>query len=466
MKLSIRTQIFASHLFLVALLIGSLSYRHYQNELARYTQSLIDFHTASSAALMSTVSSALSGGNYANMQLPGFTNELTRYPQLLQLFVSGRTDYDKTPFEARYDQAAAQVWRVYFEPEYAATLERKIRMLESKKAQREVDQVKLDFLIGRARSALREQQEYVELERLYGERYGFLAAKNAPFVDYERALLLLRLETQNREGGSVTLIFDLKQLQIMRAQILRNILLESFWALLFSLILLGLLSRRMTAPIDTLAHYMNSPFSELEGSVVPHLQRKDEIGALARSFAGLIEQMRSYMLRLEQLSKNDPLTGLLNRRAFEEIFMHLLERPSSKMVALCYCDIDYFKRYNDTYGHNAGDAALQKVASAINDALHRKSDHAFRLGGEEFAVMLSVESREDARVIAERIRCEVEALKIGHREHPQGVVTLSIGVCVYDLAHEAMELKAMTHCADEALYRAKANGRNRVEMGD
>jgi diguanylate cyclase (GGDEF)-like protein len=138
----------------------------------------------------------------------------------------------------------------------------------------------------------------------------------------------------------------------------------------------------------------------------------------------------------------------------------------SKGIGLLYLDIDYFKLYNDHYGHNAGDSTLQKVADTIEHSLHRKGDHAFRIGGEEFAVILSVDSLEEMESIAERIRLNIQKSSIEHIEnYSDNVVTVSVGGCfrVYNI-NIPIDLSSMLHCADGKLYAAKAAGRNRVQV--
>jgi diguanylate cyclase (GGDEF)-like protein len=470
LKLSIRLQIFVLHLLLVLLLISGLSYRHYQNTLAQFSESLTAFHSAAALGLVSQLALAIAGGNYANVQLPEFLRELERNPKLLHFYVEGTTDYAQTAFAVRYDRQAGRVWRTTFAEDYQATLQARISSLSQKVEEAGADRVKMLFLLERAQAAIEEYAEHQALERQFGAVYAQPLQQHAPYIDYQRQQLLLDLPSNNQQGGSIKMVFDFSELSTMRARLLRDVLMESLWALLLASLLLGLLASRITSPINALSRYMRQDFSSLDAKSVPQCVRQDEIGDLARSFAKLLGQMHLYVQRLELLSKNDPLTGLLNRRAFEEIFVNFLEQTKPHIMALCYIDIDRFKKYNDTYGHNAGDMALQQVAKAIEGALERPCDHAFRLGGEEFSVMLSVEHPEEARHIAERIRFSVEALAIEHKMSPPlYVVTVSIGVCLNtreDAASQPLTLKMLTARADAALYRAKAAGRNRVEFAD
>jgi diguanylate cyclase (GGDEF)-like protein len=140
----------------------------------------------------------------------------------------------------------------------------------------------------------------------------------------------------------------------------------------------------------------------------------------------------------------------------------LAQRP----LALIMMDVDYFKHYNDTYGHLRGDQCLKKIAQAIKKALARSGDIVARYGGEEFAVILPNTEEAGAGIVAEKIRKEIEGAKLITNSSPVGeVVTCSLGVAaavpaVSDEAADSVEV--LLSAADKALYRAKNGGRNRV----
>lgn len=136
-------------------------------------------------------------------------------------------------------------------------------------------------------------------------------------------------------------------------------------------------------------------------------------------------------------------------------------RRAGHSLAVAFIDIDWFKRYNDTHGHQAGDAALAAVASAIGAALQRPSDAAGRYGGEEFIAVLPDTDALGAQRVAEGIRLAVDRLNLDHASSDFGHVTVSIGVaCRQPQAGESVDM--LVKAADRALYRAKATGRNRV----
>jgi diguanylate cyclase (GGDEF)-like protein len=178
----------------------------------------------------------------------------------------------------------------------------------------------------------------------------------------------------------------------------------------------------------------------------------DEIAQLLRA----VDRMR---ISLVEQAEQDPLTRLLNRRSFERQARHEAQRAqrSDGPWALLMIDIDHFKRLNDSLGHAAGDVALVAVADALRLAL-RTEDLAARWGGEEFVLLLVGTPPDAATQAAERIRAALAALPLTHQDRAFSI-TASIGVAA---AHGAMDLVAVLQRADEALYAAKAGGRNRV----
>ena len=167
--------------------------------------------------------------------------------------------------------------------------------------------------------------------------------------------------------------------------------------------------------------------------------------------------------RLETLANQDALTGIANRRAFD----YLMERQFALAVrqreplSLVLCDVDYFKAYNDHYGHPAGDECLRKIGAAVACCGKRATDLAARYGGEEFALLLPDTPAPGALAVAERVLAEVAALEIAHDASSAGkLVTLSAGVATYTPERDTAPAGLISR-ADQALYRAKQLGRNR-----
>ncbi|WP_114809443.1 sensor domain-containing diguanylate cyclase [Paraburkholderia kururiensis] len=189
------------------------------------------------------------------------------------------------------------------------------------------------------------------------------------------------------------------------------------------------------------------------------------IVALAVLFSQQLRRRIAMEDRLRVLARTDGLTGINNRRAFDERANTEWRRArrSGRPLSALICDIDHFKTYNDRYGHAAGDDALTAVAGCIASYARRPGDSAARYGGEEFTVLLAETAERDAMRLAQQIRAAVEALKLRHAGNPRGVLTVSIGVAGTD-EHTFGTLSELLEAADAALYRAKADGRNCVRQ--
>ena len=179
----------------------------------------------------------------------------------------------------------------------------------------------------------------------------------------------------------------------------------------------------------------------------------------------LKEQLEAHNASLKQESSVDCLTAIPNRRtfdaAFEQEWNHALR--SGKPLALLLGDVDHFKKYNDTYGHQKGDECLKAVAGAIRSAAHRKVDLVARYGGEEFALLLPDTPPVSALLVAGRVLEGLRGLRIPHEGSPGGHVTMSIGVCA--TVPQADQLQAdLVKTADRALYDAKSKGRNQAVL--
>jgi diguanylate cyclase len=166
---------------------------------------------------------------------------------------------------------------------------------------------------------------------------------------------------------------------------------------------------------------------------------------------------------VRDMALTDSLTGLGNRRRLDLAFTEEIGRARRQgyALALIMLDVDYFKRYNDRYGHAAGDECLHKVAAAIGQALKRPADLAVRYGGEEFTVLLPDTALPGAGQVAEEILAAIRGLNIEHSEHPQGIVTASAGVFACTPAQAEVSPAEMIKAADSNLYFAKHNGRDR-----
>lgn len=186
------------------------------------------------------------------------------------------------------------------------------------------------------------------------------------------------------------------------------------------------------------------------------------LNQLATQAAIAIQQSELYQ-QVQRLAMVDGLTQIANRRHFDTYLDQAWKRMKQVQLplSLILCDIDFFKRYNDTYGHPAGDECLRQVASAINRTANREEDLVARYGGEEFAIVLSNTTAEGALKVAERIRAAVKALNLTHQPSPIGQVSLSLGVATL-IPDEQSAPPLLITTADQALYQAKQQGRDRA----
>lgn len=186
---------------------------------------------------------------------------------------------------------------------------------------------------------------------------------------------------------------------------------------------------------------------------------------LERKVAKRTKELEKANRKLAMLSSTDGLTGIANRRRFDETLASEWQRAtrSGQTIALLMFDVDFFKDYNDHYGHQTGDDCLRKIAGILHNNARRVSDLAARYGGEEFALIATDTDEENALRMAELSRAAIEKLNLSHVRSPFERVTVSVGVAVMIPGND-QHPELLIHEADSALYRAKSQGRNRVEI--
>jgi len=179
------------------------------------------------------------------------------------------------------------------------------------------------------------------------------------------------------------------------------------------------------------------------------------------------EELEQSRRELERISRTDGLTSLYNRRYFNRVMSDSLNlaKRTGQCLTLAIMDIDFFKAYNDHYGHLEGDNVLIRVSGAVQELFRRSSDHVFRLGGEEFALLICGDLNNDSpEEIGERIRRKVESLRIPHKKSQiADFLTISVGVVSLSV-HQELQDTDLYRMADLALYEAKEGGRNRVAL--
>lgn len=258
-------------------------------------------------------------------------------------------------------------------------------------------------------------------------------------------------------------------------------LLAFLWVtvLAFGIALNLLLDRWVLARISNLSRQLKLVKEDFSHATQVALTGQDELSYLAEDINAMLQRQERYQesLRLakaeieaanrelERLASTDGLTQVMNRRFFqihlEEVWQEALQ--TSQPLSLLLCDVDFFKLYNDTYGHLAGDLCLQKVARAMSAVLEREpTGIVARYGGEEFAAVLTNTQVSKAIAVAEQMRMSVLNLNIPHASSKAAdCVTLSIGICSL-IPQPHLSPRDLIARADEHLYQAKAEGRNRV----
>ena len=179
-------------------------------------------------------------------------------------------------------------------------------------------------------------------------------------------------------------------------------------------------------------------------------------------------ELQSANVRLIELATRDELTGVANRRLFNETLDAEIRRArrDKRSLSLLFCDVDYFKKYNDRYGHQAGDECLIKIGHLLAALFRRAGELPARYGGEEFAVILPGTDAFQALLLGEKLRADVEALQIRHEEsNISQWVTLSIGIVSIQPRGKHTSAFFIQE-ADNALYRSKEEGRNRVTVAE
>ena len=221
--------------------------------------------------------------------------------------------------------------------------------------------------------------------------------------------------------------------------------------------------KRSSMLIGAAALLIGAVFVGFANRLVRQIRIRDALDHQVRMYS---EELERRNVGLRVLAHTDKLTQLANRRRFDELLELELKRAhrSRTPVSLLLMDLDYFKQFNDRYGHLAGDACLQNAARVLAGKVARAGDVAARYGGEEFAVIMPNTDGTGAVAVAERIRAGILALQIPHQHSPTHTVTASFGVATL-VPDGVIAAGDIIECADKHLYAAKKNGRNQVYAG-
>lgn len=303
-------------------------------------------------------------------------------------------------------------------------------------------------------------------------------------IQFEKLSEILSLEIDSAQGNK-----NNAEIEMIKANLLRK-------KIIFSSIIISLIISTLSAiytgkiiayPLEELTHISEQLIQESNFQVQVPVTTQDEVGKLAASMNQLIQWIDQHITELEEARKTleqrvaqrtielqqalkklkalvnlDGLTQIFNRRYFDESLQREWQRGrrDKSEISLIICDIDYFKIYNETYGHLGGDSCLQKVAQEIRRQVKRPSDVVARYGGEEFVILLPNTNLSGALTLAEMIRNAIETMNISHENSlVSDNVTLSLGVSC-KIPEQIEQYKELIKEADDALYEAKENGRN------
>ena len=330
------------------------------------------------------------------------------------------------------------------------------------------------FAFDRGRRAL-VQEEFPETrdlvlrktdQVLFVARDGAYAADPVVAAFISRKVNAASMEKHLVLGLTQPLTTVLERVDTLAGVTLRIVLALSF----VCIVLAALLARAVTRPINSMTRAVER-FADGELATGLPLDRRDEIGVLARCFHRMCRQIQQQIAELncrreemESLARHDPLTGLANRRLLVEHAEHAFAsaRRDNERLAVLFIDLDRFKPINDNLGHAVGDLLLKAVAERIRGVI-RESDTPARIGGDEFVVLLEmIQDDVDAQTVAEKIRVALNQPFeiVGHGEEHRIAVSACIGIAFYP--EDGTDLIELSRHADEAMYRAKESGRNAV----
>ncbi len=288
--------------------------------------------------------------------------------------------------------------------------------------------------------------------------------------------------------GSVHIHFSNKDFYILESQN-KLLTLKLFIITIVLLALFVFMLRREFYPLERLSRNVLSYDPKLNNFSLNVSPRNDEVGIIQNAIVSMVERISSYTQLLDKtnlsledkikertkeleeanallkkLTITDELTQLANRRYFEEHFKKTWEfaKRQDACLALIICDIDHFKMVNDTYGHHIGDEVLKKVALSLKDSLKRSSDFVARYGGEEFIIVMYEANNEQATLLCKSIQKNLQIIQqCSNKEEKIEPVTISFGIS-YVNPNKNNDAELLLKNADDALYRAKESGRNRI----
>jgi diguanylate cyclase (GGDEF)-like protein len=274
--------------------------------------------------------------------------------------------------------------------------------------------------------------------------------------DYNKSpLLLIKAKVERQFVNASLKIFILAYIMIF------------FLGLIILVSIFITLGKKIILPLANFTNHVITIAESEDLALRLEVKGKDEINTLSYEFNRMLEQISLIKQRDEKIlfeqSYKDFLTDTDNRRSFDDRITKEWNRCKREMqpLSLVMLDVDFFKLFNDHYGHQEGDYCLIRITAALKEALKRSGDFVARYGGEEFSVLLPNTDLEQAKIIAEKLRNNIEELKIPHAKSKYKIITMTLGINSL-IPDDNITIKEFIEKADKALYRGKASGRNKV----
>ncbi len=462
MNMGLKHKLILTFLTVQIVLTTCAGYYQYKQQWPLLESQSVENHKNIARQLNNIISLSIEGNNYANIYLPTFVDRLKSMSSLIYLEVNGVSERSNK-YQFAYHKALGETWRNYYPANYSASLDERIEKLSTALLNKNIDTVKVNFLLHRIEEEkLKYTQNLKQKKALSQLNLPFI--KNTPAIQ-KNWMLTFSIPSTNNKGGNINFIFDVSPLKQLQDTLLRSLLLESFFTLSITSLLIILAIQWFIHPIEQLTKHLSHDIQAIDIDNIPAITTNNEIGDLARKFKVLVSNTSQHIRFIEELSTLDTLTNLLNRRHFDKIANDLLLRAKQHdlVFSLLFIDIDNFKKYNDNYGHNEGDVALQKVAATLLNTVNKDDDYCFRFGGEEFLVVLINKTHEQACKVAKSICTSIEDENIEHLfNQTHNKLTVSIGACSIIEHNDNVKIKDILKNADNALYKAKGSGKNKV----
>ncbi|RXJ73014.1 hypothetical protein CS022_12005 [Veronia nyctiphanis] len=463
--LSVNQMLFFSHLFLVMVIIIGMSFSRYESEWNTRVESAGLIAQQSLSSMINDISLSVAGRNYTKLTMPSQLNHLQGIENLLFMEIRGQSDYSGLPVGVRFSHDEDIIWRTDVSAEDIIRAKQTLHGLSQSLVDSSGDKrVKLQYLFNKSSEDLRMLERSMVLKNETRFEVRLASDDDHPFVLVPKTQSLqIHIPLVNKSGGSLFAVFDASALYQLRSDIVRSLAVEAVVAILVSILIILSVTYWIVKPIRRMASYMSQDIEKMNFSTLPELDRRDEIGSLARMLKMLAEKVQAQLKELRHKSDTDALTGLGGRHSYntsaEVFYRHTM--ASKRYFGLIICDIDNFKLFNDNFGHSRGDEVLKIVADAINSAL-LGDELAFRIGGEEFVVMASCCHCDEVHRLAERVRNHVANRNLPHARQ-MGTVTISVGaVCVSP--GQSVSYREVFEQADSLLYDAKTAGKNRIRL--